>query len=397
MGAVITIFGELDDRALSQLKNCAVKADYAVLCADHHVGYSQPIGGVVAYRNYISPSGVGFDIGCGNKAVMTDVMVRDVNVAKIMNEITGQIGFGLGRPNPKPIDHPILDKISVAEFAPQRKLIKLAQEQLGTVGSGNHYVDLFEDEEKRLWIGVHFGSRGFGHKTATGFMALSQGKPFDGRVKEKGMDSPPILFKANSEIGQEYICAMRLAGEYAYVGRVTVVEKVLEILGAKSIYEVHNHHNFAWQEKHFGEEYWVIRKGCTPAFPGQESFIGSNMGDMSYIIEGSDSSVSRKSLYSTVHGAGRILSRTKAAGRRRWVKGKRKHLTKGIIDFNKVKNEMKQKGIELRGGGADEAPEVYKKLTDVLSYHKDTLNILHSLRPIGVSMASEDVYDPYID
>ena len=397
MGAVITIFGELDDRALSQLKNCAVKADYAVLCADHHVGYSQPIGGVVAYRNYISPSGVGFDIGCGNKAVMTNVMVRDVNVAKIMNEITGQIGFGLGRPNPKPIDHPILDKISVAEFAPQRKLIKLAQEQLGTVGSGNQYVDLFEDEEKRLWIGVHFGSRGFGHKTATGFMALSQGKPFDGRVKEKGMDSPPILFKANSEIGQDYIYAMKLAGEYAYVGRVTVVEKVLEILGAKSIYEVHNHHNFAWQEKHFGEEYWVIRKGCTPAFPGQESFIGSNMGDMSYIIEGSDSSVSRKSLYSTVHGAGRILSRTKAAGRRRWVKGKRKHLTKGIIDFNKVKNEMKQKGIELRGGGADEAPEVYKKLTDVLSYHKDTLNILHSLRPIGVSMASEDVYDPYID
>ena len=352
---------------------------------------------MVAYRNYISPSGVGFDIGCGNKAVMTNVMVRDVNVAKIMNEITGQIGFGLGRPNPKPIDHPILDKISVAEFAPQRKLIKLAQEQLGTVGSGNHYVDLFEDEEKRLWIGVHFGSRGFGHKTATGFMALSQGKPFDGRVKEKGMDSPPILFKANSEIGQDYIYAMKLAGEYAYVGRVTVVEKVLEILGAKSIYEVHNHHNFAWQEKHFGEEYWVIRKGCTPAFPGQESFIGSNMGDMSYIIEGSDSSVSRKSLYSTVHGAGRILSRTKAAGRRRWVKGKRKHLTKGIIDFNKVKSEMKQKGIELRGGGADEAPEVYKKLTDVLSYHKDTLNILHSLRPIGVSMASENVYDPYID
>lgn len=397
MGAIITTFGELDDRALSQLKNCAVKADYAVLCADHHVGYSQPIGGVVAYRDHISPSGVGFDIGCGNKAVMTDVMARDVNVYKIMDEITKQIGFGLGRPNPKPIDHPVLDKISLADFAPQRKLIKLAQEQLGTVGSGNHYVDLFEDEEKRLWIGVHFGSRGFGHKTATGFMALSQGKAFDDRVKEKGMDSPPILFKVNSEIGQEYICAMRLAGEYAYVGRNTVVEKVLEILGAKSVYEVHNHHNFAWREKHFGEEYWVIRKGCTPAFPGQESFIGSNMGDVSYIIEGYDSGVSRKALYSTVHGAGRILSRTKAAGRRRWVKGKRKHLSKGVIDFNEVRSEMKQRGIELRGGGADEAPEVYKKLTDVLSYHKDTLNILHSLKPIGVAMAGEDVFDPFID
>ncbi|MFC2093832.1 RtcB family protein, partial [Bacteroidota bacterium] len=368
-----------------------------VLCADHHVGYSQPIGGVVAYREHISPSGVGFDIGCGNKAVMTDVMARDVNVAKLMDEITKQIGFGLGRPNPKPIEHPVLDKISTSDFTPQRKLFKLAQEQLGTVGSGNHYVDLFEDEEKRLWIGVHFGSRGFGHKTATGFMALSQGKAFDDRVKEKGMDSPPILFKANSEIGQDYVNAMRLAGEYAYAGRNTVVGKVLEILGAKSVYEFHNHHNFAWQEKHFGEEYWVIRKGCTPAFPGQESFIGSNMGDASYIIEGNDSGVSRKALYSTVHGAGRVLSRTQAAGRKRWVKGKRKHLSKGVIDYNEVRSEMKHRGIELRGGGADEAPEVYKKLTDVLSYHKDTLSILHSLKPIGVAMAGEDVFDPFID
>jgi len=397
MGAVITTFGELDDRALSQLRNCAAKADYAVLCADHHVGYSQPIGGVVAYRDHISPSGVGFDISCGNKAVMTDVMAGDVNIVKIMDEITKQIGFGLGKPNPKPIDHPVLDKISVADFTPQRKLIKLAQEQLGTVGSGNHYVDLFEDEKKRLWVGVHFGSRGFGHKTATGFMALSQGKSFDDKVKEKGMDSPPILFKVNSEIGRDYIYAMKLAGEYAYAGRDTVVGKVLEILKAKSVYEVHNHHNFAWQEKHFGEEYWVIRKGCTPAFPGQESFIGSNMGDTSYIIEGCDSGVSRKALYSTVHGAGRVLSRTQAAGKRRWVKGKRKHLSKGVIDFNEVRSEMKQRGIELRGGGADEAPEVYKKLTDVLSYHKDTLNILHSLKPIGVAMAGEDVFDPFID
>jgi tRNA-splicing ligase RtcB len=314
-----------------------------------------------------------------------------------MDEITKQIGFGLGRPNPKPIDHPVLDKINSTDFIPQRKMIKLVQEQLGTVGSGNHYVDLFKDEEKRLWVGVHFGSRGFGHKTAMGFMALSQGKSFEDRIKEGGMDSPPILFEAKSEIGQDYIYAMRLTGKYAYAGRDTVIEKVLEILGAESIYEVHNHHNFAWHEKHFGEDYWVIRKGCTPAFPEQQSFIGSNMGDTSFIIEGYDSSISKKALYSTVHGAGRVMSRTKAAGRSRWVKGKRKHISRGVINFKRVKEEMKSRGIELRGGGADEAPEVYKKLTDVLSYHRDTLNILHSLKPIGVAMAGEDVHDPYID
>ena len=110
----------------------------------------------------------------------------------------------------------------------------LAAKQLGTVGAGNHYVDLFEDEDGWVWIGVHFGSRGFGHKTASGFLALAQGLPFEGHAKEGEMDSPPVLFDIDSELGQSYIAAMSLAGEYAYAGRDTVVAKVLEILGAEA-------------------------------------------------------------------------------------------------------------------------------------------------------------------
>ena len=95
------------------------------------------------------------------------------------------------------------------------------------------------------------------------------------------MDSPPVLFRVDSELGQSYVAAMELAGAYAYAGRDTVVEKVLEILGAEATESVHNHHNFAWRERHFDTDVWVIRKGCTPAFPGQLGFVGATMGEPS--------------------------------------------------------------------------------------------------------------------
>ncbi|MFM8489219.1 MAG: RtcB family protein, partial [Bacteroidota bacterium] len=184
------------------------------------------------------------------------------------------------------------------------------------------FIDLFEDEDGWLWIGVHFGSRGFGHKTTTGFIAISRGKTFDDHVTEGGMDAPPILFDAGSQAGQDYLAAMRLAGEYAYAGRDTVVDKVLGILGGKSVFDVHNHHNFLWEEEHFGEKFYVVRKGATPAFPGQYGFIGANMADTSVVVRGIDSPDSKAGLYSTVHGAGRVMSRTRAAGKKKWKNGK---------------------------------------------------------------------------
>ena len=180
-------------------------AEYGVLCADHHPGYSQPIGGAIAYEGYVSPSGVGYDIGCGNKAACTELTVADLDalggVERIMREITRRISFGMGVPAQERADHPVLDKIATAEFAPQRKLAQNAANQLGTVGSGNHYVNLMEDEQGRIWVGVHFGSRGFGHKTASGFLALAQGLPFDGRAAEGEMDSPPVLLELGTELG----------------------------------------------------------------------------------------------------------------------------------------------------------------------------------------------------
>src|SRR5262249_10586281 len=155
---------------------------------DHHPGYSQPIGGAVAYEGYVSPSGVGYDIGCGNKAVRTELTRDDLaalgGVDRVMSEITKRISFGMGVPAAERTDHPVLDKIRNAEFEPQRRLAQVAESQLGTVGSGNHYVNVMEDENGSIWVGVHFGSRGFGHKTASGFLALAQGLPFGGKANE---------------------------------------------------------------------------------------------------------------------------------------------------------------------------------------------------------------------
>jgi tRNA-splicing ligase RtcB (3'-phosphate/5'-hydroxy nucleic acid ligase) len=186
---------------------------------------------------------------------------------------------------------------------------------------------------------------------------------------------------------------MQLAGEYAYAGRDVVVAKVLDILGAAPVHEVHNHHNFAWREEHLGRTYWVIRKGCTPAQPGQEGFVGGSMGDESVILEGVASGEAEESLYSTVHGAGRIMSRTQAAGR--WRRGKQ--LKPGLVDWPAVQTRLREQGIVLIGGGADEAPEVYKRLPDVLEAHAGSIRTTHTLRPLGVAMAGRDVHDPYRD
>ncbi len=440
----IKTFGPVDERSLKQLERCmeAGDAEYGVLCADHHPGYSQPIGGAIAYEGYVSPSGVGYDIGCGNKAACTELTVTDLDalggVRRIMGEITRRISFGMGVPAVERVDHPVLDKIAAAEFEPQRKLAQNAANQLGTVGSGNHYVNLMEDEQGRVWVGVHFGSRGFGHKTASGFLGLAQGLPFDGRAAEGEMDSPPVLLELGTELGDAYIEAMQLAGEYAYAGRDVVVSKVLDILGAEAIHEVHNHHNFAWREEHGGRTYWVIRKGCTPARPGQEGFVGGSMGDESVILEGVESSEARESLFSTVRGAGRVMSRTQAAGkvrrRKRWACAHRdcervfdidgisatnpapkrgvcpehpdsrlmkvwieEQLKPGKVDWPAVQARLREQGIVLVGGGADEAPEVYKRLPDVLAAHSGSIRVKHTLRPLGVAMAGRDVFDPYKD
>ncbi|EFM10635.1 protein of unknown function UPF0027 [Paenibacillus curdlanolyticus YK9] len=400
----VRVWGAPDEGALSQARTCAETGNVvqALLMADHHKGYSQPIGGVVVYDGQISPSGVGYDIGCGNKAVRTSLHVDDIKhqLPAIMDEIARRVSFGMGRVNKDKVDHELFDDPDWAVYAAigeqeHDKLKALAREQLGTVGSGNHYVDLFEEPKTgRIWIGNHFGSRGFGHKTASGFMNLAVGRAFFGKSPGEKMEQPPILLDLSSELGDMYYRAMKLAGRYAYAGRDYVIDEVLSILGAAADMDVHNHHNYAWKEKHNGKEAVVVRKGATPSAPGQVGFIGGSMGDISVIVRGKDTAENREAYYSTVHGAGRIMSRTQAAGKMNWKTRKRMG---GEISTRRMEDAIRAFGVELRGAGTDESPFVYRKLQDVLDAHAETIEVMHVLKPIGVCMAGADEFDPYKD
>lgn len=387
----LVVFGQPDRDTLTQIERCAAvpEARGSVLCADAHKGYSMPIGGVVAYRGATSPSGVGFDIGCGNKAVRTNLKADDVrdDLPDLMDAIARRIRFGVGGTSGEHTDHPVFDDPNWDAHPGVKALKPLARQQLGTVGAGNHYINLMEDEATGdLWVAVHFGSRGFGHRTASGFLNLAHGRSFESRLPRESMDAPPTLLRLNTKVGQAYHTAMQLAGRYAYAGRNVAVDTVLRLLGTEANFEVHNHHNFAWEETHDGEQVIVVRKGATPSHPGQVSFVGGSMADISVVLRGKDTPRAREALYSTVHGAGRVMSRTQAAGRWRRVRGRRQRVG-GAITAADMRGQVKRYGVELRGGGPDEAPGVYRKLAGVVAAHKDTVEVLHTLKPIGVAMA----------
>jgi tRNA-splicing ligase RtcB len=428
VGTNAVSFGDHDENTIRQLQDVSSRAVRGALLADGHVGYTMPIGGVAAYVQKVSVVGVGFDIGCGNAAIRTDLKVADLtrgltlaeigsaphalvenNLAnRLADEIAGNISFGMGRKNDSrdaPDDHPLFES-PAWEIIPTRggyrkTLREKARRQLGTVGSGNHYVDVFGDADDTVWVGVHFGSRGLGHTIASDFLSLSQGGDWGARAKEG-----EVLLDLDQPTGHDYWELMQLAGEYAYAGREWVARKVVQLLGGKELELVHNHHNFAWRETHLspeGEptEYVVIRKGATPAFPGQRGFVGGSMGDDAVILEGTrvppdeeTAEAQRAAMYSTVHGAGRVMSRTAAAGKRN---RRGKILSPGKISPEMMKEWLGKRGVILRGGGLDEAPQAYRRLPKVLEAQGSTIEVKHVLRPLIVAMAGAGEVDPYKD
>jgi len=387
----IPVWGTHEENTLEQARVCARSADYTALMADGHLGYGVPIGGVIAAENRISPTAVGFDIACGNKAVRLDIPGNEVraNIARIMDDVWNTLSFGVGRKNPERNDDSpfVTDSHEGWNTEAAKPLRHKANAQLGTIGSGNHYVDIFVDEHDRVWVGVHFGSRGLGHGIATWFLKAAGAKD--------GMMVDPVFLDVSSDLGAQYIAAMQLGGVYAYAGRDWVCARVARLLGASIEEEVHNHHNFAWLEEHEGRQLWVCRKGATPAFPGQRGFVGGTMGEQSVILEGVDSPESKTALYSTVHGAGRVLGRKQATGVTDRKTGEVKR--EGLIKPEMMREWLTNSNVVLRGGGVDESPHCYKRLPEVLAAHDSTIRVLHTLTPLGVAMAGANEFDPYKD
>ncbi len=408
----MSVFGQHEEKTLAQFEQIRSQAVHAALMADGHVGYVMPIGGVAAYRDLVSVVGVGFDIACGNAAIRTNLTLASFGggdesvqtaLSEFANQIADTVSFGIGRKNradDAPEGHPLFEHAAWEAVPASHRdaLREKARAQLGTVGSGNHYVDVFVDERGAIWVGVHFGSRGLGHTIASGFLALGQGASWGDRVPER-----EVLLDVHAPLGHDYWQLMQLAGEYAYAGREWVARKVVALLGGEELELVHNHHNFAWREVHGDEELVVIRKGATPAFPGQKGFVGGSMGDDAVIVCGvtddraSDHvrALQQSALFSTVHGAGRVMSRTQAAGKRHRRTGRQ--LSRGEVSPGMMTRWVQEKGVVLRGGGVDESPHVYRRLPDVLAAQRGTVDVLHVLRPLIVVMAGDTEFDPYKD
>lgn len=435
---LLSIFGRdgIEDSVIEQMNTCLEAGvgrgdeTLGVLCADAHQGYSCPIGGVVAYDKHVSPNLVGFDIGCGNHAIKLDVDAGDVDVPKVMDAIWERIPFGMTREqiafDASPYGRDVLQRIKDSELKVVRSLYDKAYSQLGSVGGGNHFVNLMRGEsDGKLWIANHFGSRGFGHTLATHFL--------EEIGAEDGIFSPPALIDADSRTGRNYFEAMDLACEYARVGRDMVLFAVKAFIEEALRHDVRveavvrNNHNDCHREKHGEKDYYVHRKGATSAWAGQYGFVGGSMGDISVIVQGKDKYNSpfgkprspSPHLRSTIHGAGRQMSRTEAKGKqkRRWTCSNRdcdwrqRHgehkpqdgqcpkcakdnltkqwftIQKGKIDYDEVQDRLSSEGIEIRGGGADEAPGAYKRIEEVLDHHKGTIDVVETLNPLGVAMA----------
>jgi tRNA-splicing ligase RtcB len=423
------VVGTHDTDTLQQINTVAEKALRTALMADGHLGYGMPIGGVGAFDNQVSPSFVGYDIACGNLAVRTNTTGQQFLTAggiqnatmicrnTVADDIIHNISIGIGGINEhltKPDDHAVFQdpRWEVIPKAIRDKLKERARAQLGTVGAGNHFIDVFVDEEDRVWFGVHFGSRNLGRQICSGFLALINNQEWtdlNPKVSEKEVGLG--LVSLTTQLGQDYWAAMELAGDYAYAGREWVMITLLNHFGLKLEDRVHNHHNYAWTEWVYnleGEQSSsscvVIRKGATPARPNQRGFVGGSMGDISVILEGrtfppakdyygnidqqspwiETYQAQRNMMFSTVHGAGRLIGRSQAKGKPNKDGGWKRE---PLVTAEMMTQAVKDAGIVLRGGDRDESPHVYRKLADVLQAQGDTIKVLHTLTPKIVCMA----------
>lgn len=375
-------YGEdLDASAIRQLEN-ACRLPVAVqgaLMPDAHVGYGLPIGGVLATENAIIPYAVGVDIACRMKLTVLDTPVQAIKGEKerLIKAIESETRFGMGAQfrGRDRRDHQVLEEDTWSEGPITKRLKDKAWAQLGTSGSGNHFVefgtlelnvpDLGLEAGTYLALLSHSGSRGAGATVAGHYSKLA---------RELHPELPKELqhlawLDMDSEAGQEYWEAMNLMGRYAAANHEMIHRTVAKALGAKVLADVENHHNFAWKEIHDSKEVYVHRKGATPADKGVLGIIPGSMAAPGYVVRGRGAA---KSLKSASHGAGRVMSRTKA---------------KETVNWSKVKKNLAEKDITLLSAGVDEAPDVYKDIDEVMRAQTDLVDVVAKFSPRIVKMA----------
>jgi len=385
------IWGEgLEAGALDQMKNAArlPVATAGALMPDAHQGYGLPIGGVLATESAVIPYAVGVDIACRMKLSVFDIPASEMKRLndRLINALRRETLFGAGAGFRKPHDHDVLDEDwSITSVT--KRVFEKARTQLGSSGSGNHFVEFgvltFEREpsgrdpaqrelpgfdiESGTYLALlsHSGSRGAGATVADFYSKLAM---------ERHPELPAELRRLawldlDSQEGQEYWNAMNLMGRYASANHALIHQKVARSLGARVIAGIENHHNFAWKERHGGKEVIVHRKGATPAAAGVMGVIPGSMASPGYIVRGRGV---EESLDSASHGAGRRMSRTAARNQYRW---------------NQIKPMLEQAGVNLLSAGIDENPLAYKNIDEVMAQQRDLVDVIARFDPKIVRMA----------
>ena len=395
------VWGEgLEEGALMQMRNAArlPVAVSGALMPDAHQGYGLPIGGVLATENAVIPYAVGVDIACRMKLSVFDIPASDLKKLNqtLVNALQRETVFGTGGQHKRPLEHEVLD-CDWGVCAVTRQVFDKARAQLGTSGSGNHFVEFgiitveandevgtMNDEKgasdsslithrssfalppgQYLALLSHSGSRGAGAMVANFYSKLA---------RTLHPELPPDLsylawLDLNTEAGQEYWNAMNLMGQYAHANHELIHKRVARNIGAHVIAGVENHHNFAWKETHGGGELIVHRKGATPAGRGVLGVIPGSMATPGFVVRGKGKP---ESLDSASHGAGRAMSRTAAREKYRW---------------NHIKPMLEDAGAQLLSAGIDENPLAYKDIHQVMSQQQDLVDVVARFDPKIVRMA----------
>jgi tRNA-splicing ligase RtcB len=364
--------------ALAQMEDAArlPVSVRGALMPDAHPGYGLPIGGVLATDEAVIPYAVGVDIACRMRLSVLDVPVAELRggAQRLANALERETAFGLGARLARPADHEVLDA-DWAATPVTRRLRQRAAAQLGSSGSGNHFVELgtltLHAPDLGLAAGTyvallsHSGSRGAGAQVADHYTRLAAAEH---------PELPRALrhlawLDLGSEAGAEYWAAMELMGGYAAANHAVIHRRVTRALRAKTLAGVENHHNFAWRERHDGRDVIVHRKGATPAGEGVLGVVPGSMATPGYVVRGRGDAAS---LRSAAHGAGRLMSRKQA------------HRT---FAWGDVRREVEAAGVTVLSAGLDEVPGVYKDIEAVMAAQADLVEVVARFDPRIVKMA----------
>lgn len=370
---------DVEEGAIKQalnLANLPFAFKHICLMPDTHQGYGMPIGGVLATKNVIIPNAVGVDIGCGMCAVKTNIESETLspeNIKLIMKNIRAVIPLGFKHHKEKQDENRMPQNFDVDKLLIVKNQYQSALKQIGTLGGGNHFIELQKDEAGKLWIMIHSGSRNIGLKVAEHYnnAAKKENASWHSSVNPK-WDLAFLPF--DTDLAKQYFQEMQYCILFAFASRKLMMERILEIIGTEILgleYEpmINIAHNYAAWEEHFGSEVIVHRKGATSAFAGEIGIIPGSQGTKSYIVEGLGNP---ESFMSCSHGAGRVMSRTRAIRE---------------LDLKEEKRKLDEQGIihSIRGqSDLEEAASAYKDISKVMELQHDLVKVRTKLSPLAV-------------